>query len=168
MVSIIMQDGQGGMWFGSYVAPDGGISLYDQEEWQYFSVDNDLPHNNITSIFEDKNETVWVGTGLLDRGGAVSFQFRNHQWSIANVLTEKDGLAGAKVRTIFEDSFGNIWFSSEYDGVTRWSEEGIWNTYSEYHGLAGTEAKVIIQDVDMNLWLGTNNGITKISASALE
>jgi ligand-binding sensor domain-containing protein len=116
---------------------------------------------------QDASGTVWAGTGLYDRGGAVRFQPEGESWSIARVLTAKDGLAGEKVRSIFQDGDGVMWFGSEYDGVARWDGTG-WRVFTEADGLAAAEVKTMLQDADGSLWLGTVDGVTRISAEALQ
>lgn len=164
MVNVIYQDHQGGMWFGSYVAPKGGISHYYNGVWQTFTTENGLPHNNVTTIIEDNNEFIWAGTGLLDRGGACKFALSGTAWKIIGVITKADGLAGEKVRSIFQDQNGILWFGSEYDGFSRFNGEN-WFYYRRENGLSFNEVKTIDQDSEGNIWLGTADGITKVSFS---
>lgn len=172
MVNVIMEDSLGGYWFGHYIAPRGGISYLRDGKWQYFSVDNGLPHNNITSFCEDTSGYVWAGMGLFERGGATRFVFKDKEWKIAENLSVEDGLAGEKVRAIFQDHRGVYWFTSEFDGVAVFTEEELFNTrksiiLSEESGLANYEVKVILEDVDGNLWLGTHYGVNVIDKDAL-
>jgi ligand-binding sensor domain-containing protein len=166
MVNVMLQDRQGGLWFGSYVAPRGGISHLQDGTWQRFSTANGVPHNNVNALAEDHAGSVWAGTGLLDRGGACRFRRTETGWVIDEVITQDDGLAGAKVRSILADREGTLWFGSEYDGLARFDGRG-WRTFAEADGLAAAEVKVIVQDVDGDLWLGTTDGVTRIRASAL-
>jgi ligand-binding sensor domain-containing protein len=166
MVNVIIQDKLGGMWFGSYVAPVGGISYLKEGKWQHFSKKNGLPHNNITALMECNDGSVWTGTGLAERGGACRFVFDGQKWVIDKVLGKDDGLAGQKVRSLFQDKDGILWFGSEYDGIAR-GEVGKWTVYTQKSGLSNNEVKVIRQDVDGNLWLGTRNGVTMIDNNTL-
>jgi ligand-binding sensor domain-containing protein len=167
MVRVICQDRFGAMWFGSYVAPRGGISICEDGSCRIFSTASGLPHNNITALLGAADGSVWAGTGLLNRGGAVQFERSNTGWAIKRVLKASDGLAGEKVRSLFEDRDGVFWFGSESDGLAR-LDSGHWQTFSERDGLSSREIKVIKQDVDGNLWLGTRYGITLISAKTLQ
>lgn len=160
MVNVILPDHQGGLWFGSYNSRIGGVSyLANDGKWQYWTIDNALPHNYVTSIFQDDNQDVWVGTGLLDRGGAVVFRFESGQWTVARTLTKDQGLAGEKVRSIFQDDRGIMWLGSEYDGVTVLDPQG-WQILSKASGLSDNEVKVMVQDHRGILWMGTRYGIT--------
>ncbi|WP_024546545.1 two-component regulator propeller domain-containing protein [Picosynechococcus sp. NKBG15041c] len=167
MISAISQDPQGGMWFGSAVAPQGGISHCIKNYCQTFSTANGLPHNDITSLFIDVTGSLWVGTGLFDRGGAARLESTASGWAIAQVFTQKDGLAGEKVRSIYQDQTGVLWFGSKYNGLARFDPQGQWLILTEADGLADREVKVMVQDEFGNLWLGTRNGITKLEAQYL-
>lgn len=173
MVNVIMEDSHGGYWFGHYVAPRGGISYLSNGKWQYFSLEKGLPHNNITSFYEDKAGYVWAGTGLFERGGAVRFAFNGSGWQIAGTVHKEHGLAGEKVRFIFQDHRGAYWFTSEFDGIAVFTEEALFNRgnsliLNEENGLANYEVKVILQDADGVLWLGTHNGVNAIEKDALD
>ena len=155
------------MWFGSYAAPRGGLSYLQDGAWQHFSTENGLPHNNVNALFEDSFGSVWAGTGLLDRGGACRLTRNYNRWVISRVLTQHDGLAGARVRSILQDRMGVFWFGSEYDGLARFDGE-TWRVFTQADGLAASEVKTMLQDRAGNLWLGTIDGVTRITAAALE
>jgi ligand-binding sensor domain-containing protein len=165
-VHAMLEDRSGGIRFGSYVAPRGGVSYYRDGRWQHFNRDQGLPHPNVVAFLEDRNGSVWAGTGLIDRGGAARFVETGGIWSIAATLTAADGLAGNKVRSLFQDRDGVLWFGSEYDGLARQMGSG-WQVFTEADGLAHNEVKCIVQDPDGDLWIGTRNGISRIRSWAL-
>ncbi len=162
MVNVIFEDRDGALWFGSYVAPAGGVSVCKAGSCRVFSTANGLPHNNVTALIQAQDGTVWAGTGLLDRGGAAQFELAASGWRIRRVLTRTDGLAGEKVRSIFQERSGILWFGSEYDGLARLSGQD-WQVFKE--GLSDPEIKAILQDADGDLWLGTRDGITHIQGN---
>ncbi|MCX7934399.1 MAG: transcriptional regulator [Planctomycetota bacterium] len=167
MVNAMLQDDRGGLWFGSYEAPAGGVSrLSASGQWQRWTMADGLPHANITSFCQDQEGRVWAGSGLLDRGGAICFEATDEEWRLTKVLTQQDGLAGEKVRALFCDREGRLWFGSEYDGVAVQGQRG-WRIYRENDGLSHPEVKAIAQDGDGNIWLGTRSGITRLAAEIL-
>lgn len=166
MVNVILHGQNGGIWFGSYVAPRGGLSYLKDDHWEYFDTSNGLPHNNITCLEETESGDIWVGTGLFDRGGAVAFQTSEIVPKIVQRLSIENGLAGEKVRSIFEDRDGVLWIGSEYDGLVLMSGNKFLKISLE-DGLSHPEIKTIIQDERGNIWLGTRDGITRIPADAL-
>jgi ligand-binding sensor domain-containing protein len=166
MVSVMLQDTEGGLWFGSCAAPRGGLSYLHDGRWHYFLKAEGLPHANVNALLEDSSGHVWVGTGLLDRGGACRLAPTDGGWSIAQVLNQEDGLAGEKVRSLFQDRDGALWFGSEYDGIARY-DGTRWQVFTQADGLSHSEVKTMLQDEKGDLWLGTADGVTRISAEPL-
>jgi ligand-binding sensor domain-containing protein len=162
MVNVIMEDGGGGMWFGSYNAPRGGISSCDNARCRHFTVKNGLPHNAVTSIKETTDGRVWVGTGFLDKGGAAWFEKGRDGWALAGSLLKGDGLAGDKVRSIYVDKRGAIWYCSEYDGIAIRSDNR-WRMLTEKDGLSDNEVKMMLEDVNGRVWFGTRDGVTRMT-----
>jgi ligand-binding sensor domain-containing protein len=75
-------------------------------------------------------------------------------------------LAGERVRSIFQDRDGVMWFGSEYDGLARYDGRH-WTVFTKADGLAASEIKTMLEDVDGNLWLGTSDGVIRLSTEAL-
>ncbi len=168
MVNIIFEDSYGGMWFGSYIIRDKAISVLKDNNWQYFTMETGLPNNNVTSILELKNNTVLVGTGFYNRGGAAGFVLQDGDWVLDFTLDENDGLAGEKVRSLYQDNLGNIWFGSEFDGIAIKDSKGNYTVITEEDGLSHDEVLSILQDMDGDLWLGTLDGITRLDETYLK
>lgn len=166
MVNALFQDSSGGMWFGAYAVRDGGISCLKDGNWYYFNLSNGLPNDNVTGFFEDASGGIWCGTGFLDKGGACRMAYRNGKPVMEKIMTKTDGLAGEKVRSIFGDITGNIWFCSEYDGAALF-KNGRLLTLNVKDGLSDPEIKAGITDSEGNLWLAARKGITYISREAL-
>ncbi|MBE9176230.1 transcriptional regulator [Synechocystis salina LEGE 06155] len=166
MINVIAESPQGGMWFGSAVAPQGGLNYCLKKTCQKFSTSNGLPHNSITSLWIEDSDKVWVGTGFFDRGGAALLEADKSGWTIRQTLTRENGLAGAKVRSIYQDRQGVLWFGSENDGLARLAGEH-WLTLTTANGLANQEVKVMLEDQAGNFWIGTKDGVNYIPAEQL-
>ena len=65
------------------------------------------------------------------------------------------GLEGAYVRSIVEDSRGNIWIGSYYGGVSKY-DGNTFVTYGEEEGLSNG-VYAIIEDRQGNMWFATND-----------
>lgn len=166
MVSVIFQDRRGGMWFGSTVAPGGGLTQCEGGLCRVFTTREGLPHNSINAIAEDGDGNVWAGAGFFDRGGAARFRRQGDEWRLAEVLLQKDGLAGAKVRSLYLDRRGVLNFGSEYDGMARRERAG-WRVLKAANGLAGEEVTTMAEDGQGDLWLGGPDGVTRIRSETL-
>ncbi|OWW27310.1 hypothetical protein B4Q04_06530 [Zobellia sp. OII3] len=83
-----------------------------------FTTSNGLAHNGITSVLEDSNGYLWIGTyeGLSLYDG---YEFK----TIKNTNSQKP-LSNNRVRTLFEDKNKNIWIGTD-EGLS------IYNTSKE-------------------------------------
>lgn len=167
MVNVIMEDSVGSMWLGSYVAPRGGISILKDNNWQYFTTNDALLHTNINAIIELKDKSILVGGGLYTKGGGTRFVMEADKWIKKSTLTKKDGLAGEKIRSLFEDSQERLWIGSEYDGLAVINENKMIKL-TKKNGLSNDEVKVIREDKDNNIWIGTREGIVRIAKGNID
>lgn len=168
LVFSLLADTFGGVWFGSYVAPRGGLFVRNAHNSQRFSVqDGGLPHNNVTALCVLSDSVVWAGTGLIDRGGVAEFIRRPQEggWIAGRTITKGDGLAGEKARSIFRSRDGVVWVGSEYDGVAYGRGER-WRVLSTLDGLSHNEVRAMLEDADGALWLATGAGVTRLDAAA--
>jgi ligand-binding sensor domain-containing protein len=115
----------------------------------------------VTSIIQTKDTSVYVGGGLLDRGGAVKLEKEKDIWVITQTISSKEGLAGAKVRSLFEDTSGKLWAGSEYDGLAIFDGKKSLQL-KKSNGLSDDEVKAIIEDSHGFIWIGTKSGLTRI------
>ncbi len=159
VVSVLFEDSRGVLWAGNGMTLEGGLSSWDGIAWRTY---DNLVHPMINAIIEDRDGVLWFGAGFAARGGISRFD--GATWS---VITRADGLAGDKVRSLFQDADGDIWAGSEYDGVAHLTRSG-WEVFSPADGFFGGETKAILQTPDGDMWFGTDNGITRIRASFFE
>ena len=169
MVNKIFEDTHGNIWLGSYVAPDGGVSiLYNKEKnirISVFTVKKGLLHANINDIILIDDSHVLAGGGLYNRGGVTKFEHDGQNWNIDGYIQKADGIAGEKVRSLMLDSKSNLWLGSEYDGLAVYNiNEGIENIkiLTEEDGLVHNEIKVMKEDSSGDIWIGTLKGLVKI------
>jgi ligand-binding sensor domain-containing protein len=67
-------------------------------------------------------------------------------------------LVSQYIRSIFQDSKGNLWFGTINEGVVRYDEKTL--TYFSYpDGFINTSVFAINEDKNGNLWFGTDQGI---------
>jgi signal transduction histidine kinase/ligand-binding sensor domain-containing protein len=100
-VRSICLDHEGNLWAGSVgdglirIAPDGHQTVYRDGDT--------LPDNTVLSVFEDREQNLWVGTqdGLLRLNR-----------SAVRTVTTKDGLANDNVATVYEDPDGTLWIGT--------------------------------------------------------
>lgn len=186
-VSCIMEDRNGIIWFGT----DGfGICKYDarlndedgqgktlstgQAGFTHFTKEDGLCDNNITSIMEDKNGKVWIGTmyGGISRYDARLNDEVGQGKSFTN-LTENGVVSGIEVWSIYEDKSGNIWFPAENFGVYRYdahlddevNPEKSYTNFNTNDGLNTNGIQCIFEDEEGRFWFGGWGGLFRYDAS---
>ncbi|MSS73725.1 MAG: hypothetical protein EXS64_19890 [Candidatus Latescibacteria bacterium] len=148
-VSSIFQDREGNLWFGT----SNGLSRYDRAgrgsggpsgkgTFTTFTIEDGLPSNNVSNIFQDREGNLWFGTD-----GGVS----RYDGKMFTAFTTDDGLAGGWAQSIFQDRDGNLWFGTRSGGVSRYDGK-TFQTLTRQDGLASNVVNSIIQDRDGVLW----------------
>jgi signal transduction histidine kinase/ligand-binding sensor domain-containing protein len=143
----LMKARSGDMWIGSWPA---GLTRVHNGEVTAFTHENGLP-GLISSLGEDHNGTIWVGT----HNGVRIF-------SGGRLLTPP-GLPAEKlpaIQVIHENSAGEMMLGTP-DGIyilagtrSRWIKDS--------DGLATNDTRVILEDRKGDLWIGGYGGLTRI------
>jgi ligand-binding sensor domain-containing protein len=164
-VSIIHQTHDSKMWLGSYAVRSGGISYGSIDDWNHFSLEDGLSHENITSIIST-DEKLYIGSGLLDRGGLDILEFKEGEWVYTETIDYESGLlAGQKVRSLFLDD-KYLWVGSEYDGISVINLDNF-RSIKIKESLPHPEIKVIYYQ-NGSMWFGTLDGIAYLNEAALD
>ncbi len=164
-IRTIFEDSAGGLWFGSYAAPAGGLVRLAGGSGTFYLPPDRLPHANVVAIAEDRQRRIWVGTGFFDRGGLTRIENWASETPTCTTIGKADGLAGQKCRSIFEDRRGILWFGSEMDGLARY-DGATFTVLTDRDGLGGNEVMSILQDPDGNLWFATSAGVTRLASTS--
>ncbi|MBU0765491.1 MAG: hypothetical protein KJ607_11715, partial [Bacteroidetes bacterium] len=105
-------------------------------------------------ILQDSRGYLWIGTG---GGGVCRFDGLNFM-----IFNKKRGLSGNTVRSILEDSKGNLWFATD-EGITLYDGYRFLIIDSE----KGLPCEIIVhlfEDAGGNIWAGTSDcGLCKIN-----
>ncbi len=160
-VQSIGQDRDGNLWFGTN---GGGVSRYDprvkpgagssagsgqaRKAFTTFTTDDGLALNNVSSIAEDHDGSLWFGT----RGGGVS----HNDGAAFTTFTTDDGLAHNGVVSIYMDRERNLWVGSNSGSVSRY--DGAFTTFTTADGLNHNNVLSIVEDREGNLLFKTIEG----------
>lgn len=168
-VSVILPLADGGAMFGGYMDSEGGVALWREGRGiSAVSTSEGLPHPYVSALLEVDRGEVWVGTGYVDEGGACLLSTGGGNLSVERTLTKADGLAGEKVRSLYRDLQGNIWFGSESSGLAifRGDTRAALLTRADY--LSHNEVLCFLEAPDGGLWLGTPGGVTYLEQALVE
>ena len=73
---------------------------------------------------------------------------------------QKQGLANANIKCIFQDSYGFLWFATQGGGISKFDGKSFTN-YDKQDGLVGNDVICITEDENKTIWIGTVDGVSK-------
>jgi ligand-binding sensor domain-containing protein len=134
----LFEDQKGNLWFGTI---DMGVARYDGHSLTYFTTKDGLVGNTITSIVEDRDGHIWLGShsGLSKYDGKTFTNF-----------TSTDGLCDNRVANLLIDKAGNFWI-------------GTWKGVCRYNGLTFSSFHVPKPDIQLLSYQNTMNWVTEIT-----
>ena len=157
----LMRDSAGGLWAGT---PAGLCQLLDSPDHNQsivahvYNARNGLIHDSIVALFQSADGRLWVGTryGL----SVLTLATEGKAASVRNYTTA-DGLSDIKVKTIREDSVGNVWLGSESIGAMRITRDGF-VSYRVADGLGHIRILSIFENLDGDIQVisGSSDGGT--------
>ncbi len=108
-----------------------------------------FPDNWVRSLWEDREGTLWVGTGS---GGLVALRP-----SRVTTLNAPDGWQGANVLSLTRSHNGAMWIGTEGAGLYRF-QDGGWTHFGASNGLSSSFVWSVSEDAQDRLWVGTWGG----------
>lgn len=137
------------------IATENGFSIFDGVVFTHYTENDGLLSNQTTSVFEDSEGNIWIGTknsGVCMFDGYTFFSFNTSH-----------GLTENKITTIFEDDMNRIWIGTENNGISIY-DRATFTTIGRQEGLNSGNIRSFYQDSNLNVWIGTYNGINRYNA----
>ncbi len=165
VVNAISEDNDGILWFGTR----GGLNKYDPttKTFTHFVHDpkdrNSLSNSYIESLYSPKHgnkDFLYVGTNL--GGLSVLYRktgrFKHYFWD----SYDRNPLNGIIVKTIAEDTLGNIWAGGFCGGLSKldtktWRTTNYLVDQKDTSDMVGDCYRAISFDKNGNLWIGTDD-----------
>lgn len=110
----------------------------------------------LTSCSRQEKEFTGKESEISKRSPTVIKKFK----SIGLAPDYDTTLVSQYIRSIFQDSRGNLWFGTINDGVVKYDKKML-TYYSNLDGFISTSVFAINEDQGGNLWFGTDQGIYK-------
>ncbi len=136
----ILVDSKGNIWVGSLGS--GLYRIQNDKLIAVYTTKDGLATDYISSIFEDKQGNILVGT---PKGVSA---WNNGKFSL---------VASGHVSCLLEDRNGNLWVGSRSDGLRR-IRNGEVTLFTTKDGLFDNGVWSLLEDRSGNLWIGTNGG----------
>ncbi|MFM2135700.1 MAG: hypothetical protein RL021_1100, partial [Bacteroidota bacterium] len=130
------------LWIGTRRS---GLYLYNGTSIQKFKSLQYPPFTTVTALYKSDSINIWVATDL----GLV--RIKNQTCSF---LGPDQGFPAATVSSIVEDRSGNIWFTTEANGVFVFKGEA-YQQLEKQKQLAGNNIYTMCEDRNGFLWMGT-------------
>ncbi|NGP87956.1 two-component regulator propeller domain-containing protein [Fodinibius halophilus] len=159
----VYRDSKGVLWVGSF---GNGLFYLDAKEQKLVELDlSALSDEVVTSIYEDKNEVLWVGT---ENGLYRIDKKREQAKAYRNASGDPTSLSDNTVNVIYSDSRSNLWigtenglnlYNSKTDDFRRFTSDP-----TNPNSIKSNRIYSIYEDQHNTLWIGSwSNGIDKFS-----
>ncbi len=153
-----------------WLATDAGMVKIDQKPRKFQTVNTSstgwsgLSSSTVTSIFQDENGDLWIGTdgkglNLFPSGSRRSVHFHSHAGESVRTL------ANDRIRCITRDREGNLWLGTENGPCLRRKDSegftdlcrGEENPWCE--ALERQQVNDVCEDRNGTIWIAASNGI---------
>ena len=151
-VQTALCDQKGNLWFGIF---NGGIMYYNMQTKSFQQIFPEKESTqDVRSLFEDNNGTIWVGTSngvfQIDRESKKILQHMN-----ANA---PDNL----VRSVIKDKKGQIWVGSFGRGIFLYASNGKrLKEFNTYLNFPSNTINQIFEDSKGCIWAATGEGLVQ-------
>jgi len=155
------EEENGNLWFGFY---EGGLARYKDGRFMFFEGGKGLSGAVVLDLLVDRRGRLWVASAR----GLYRVDDTNSEHPEFSSYTTNDGLSSNNIRTITEDSAGDI-YAGTVRGVDRLSPDtGRVKHFTVNDGLASDF--VVDSRCDRNgvLWFATMDGLSKLVPSSTE
>ncbi len=156
-VYALLKDYDDNMWLSTYNNP---VLEYKNNEWFEYYDDECEWCNVVNVLFEDNERNIWFGSEA---------DLKKLTSQTTTSYSQSDGLPGSGIRSMHQDTWGNIWIASfgspnvvKYDGES-------FESVSLSTGLSVGIVTSIASDNSGNLWFGLlSMGSMKYNGSVME
>ncbi|MFT5635120.1 MAG: ligand-binding sensor domain-containing protein/GGDEF domain-containing protein [Cognaticolwellia sp.] len=162
----LLEDEQGIIWIATY---GGGLSRFDPKTEKFHHIINDEANPNSLSsdlswyLLLDHEKNLWVSTQAAGLN-VLSYEDRiTENYNFKRIGTN-DGMKSQTVYGMIQDSFNDIWLSSN-QGITRYSvNSNVFKHFDLSHGLVDLDYNhgAIFKSLNNVIYFGAGKGVSSI------
>ena len=170
-VYCIYIDHSGNIWIGT----NQGLALFNSQTEEFLTFKHEFgnPHSliadHIYCIKEMNDGTLWIGAdiggiSILDLHSITFMNPKSVKFTNISASNDESGLSSSNIRSLLQDSFGNIWIGNYSSGINF-----ISHTKPVFHTLPYTTEKGktlknkpvwgISTDKEGQVWVGSENEV---------
>ncbi len=154
-LTALLETSAGDVWVGTYTK---GLYVVTRDGKRHeVGVESGLSHNTVSCLWEDREHSVWVGTG----GGGLN-QLRRKR---VRMVSPPDKWQNHPVLCVTPDLAGGLWVGTEGAGAYAY-DLGEWRNYDDRHGIARRDVWSVHVDKSGGVWVGSAwNGVLKLEGN---
>ncbi len=184
-ITSIYKDHEGDVWMGLFENNSTGLMKFTPNQFGEdapkifnFKLNSRDDYNNeranyIATIYEDKNNILWIGT----YGSGIKKIIRNEKnepidfSTIQHNSNDENSLSNNNVFSFHEDVKGNLWIGTFGGGLNKIEKDEKYKknpkiiSYTEKNGLTNEELYGVLEDDKGDLWISSNNGIYRFNVT---
>jgi signal transduction histidine kinase/ligand-binding sensor domain-containing protein len=152
-----------GIWAGFY---KGGIIIIDNKNVKHLTIDDGLSNNSISSIVENKEGVIFIGT----YGKGINFyNSKTKKIKIHSFSDSIHDLSSGDINVLYVDNKNRLFIGYRNEGFKIVEFESIdkfktWHYVSDNNGkksLSSNNIFAFAEDSYGNVWIATSNGLNK-------
>ncbi len=154
-IRSVLKTSEGKIWIATYKGliewKEGNFNQYATDLTNLFT----LPDNSISSLMEDRQKGLWIGTW---RGGLAYLNNFANTFDTYIHSPFENSVSGNLINSISENRDGSIWIGTDGQGLDIFSERKKTFRHVTLKGARNntvTNIKCIVQDRAGNVWVGT-------------
>jgi signal transduction histidine kinase/ligand-binding sensor domain-containing protein len=144
-----------------YVGTTHGLFAFDSTSETFYRPAECSQVYDIKSIIEDRKGIVWAAAA---GHGVFWFNPATHRkGQLQAIAGNRNSLPDNNINALFEDSFGNIWFATEGNGLCKLDiERKTFTRYSTQDGLPSKFIFKVIEDNNQHIWITSSRGLARL------
>jgi len=151
----LFEDSHGRLWIREF---EHGVWLLDHNTFKHYTTDNNLVHDVLNTLFEDRFGNIWMATrGGVSKYGRVIFE----------IYDTDTGLPSNTVQSVYYDSVGRIWLGT--DTYLQYLQGDRIVSFGEEDGFITGEAPLCFAEGENHhIYIGTDFELLRFNGRSIE